>query len=80
MILFLNKLDWLIISNKIQDYKIAKTCILKYLMIMWIFKIIKIIKIIPDNKYQIIIIIIFHKKQNKIIHLDKTITIITTII
>lgn len=77
MILFLNKLDWLIISNKIQDYKIAKTCILKYLMIMWI---IKIIKIIPDNKYQIIIIIIFHKKQNKIIHLDKTITIITTII
>lgn len=77
MILFLNKLDWLIISNKIQDYKIAKTCILKYLMIMWIFK---IIKIIPDNKYQIIIIIIFHKKQNKIIHLDKTITIITTII
>lgn len=77
MILFLNKLDWLIISNKIQDYKIAKTCILKYLMIMWIFK---IIKIIPDNKYQIIIIIIFHKKQNKIIHLDKTITTITTII
>ncbi len=77
MILFLNKLDWLIISNKIQDYKIAKTYILKYLMIMWIFK---IIKIIPDNKYQIIIIIIFHKKQNKIIHLDKTITIITTII
>ena len=73
MILFLNKLDWLIISNKIQDYKIAKTCILKYLMIMWIFK---IIKIIPDNKYQIIIIIIFHKKQNKIIHLDKTITTI----
>jgi len=77
MILFLNKLDWLIISNKIQDYKIAKTCILKYLMIMWIFK---IIKIIPDNKYQIIIIIIFHKKQNKIIHLDKTIITITTII
>lgn len=77
MILFLNKLDWLIISNKIQDYKIAKTYILKYLMIMWIFK---IIKIIPDNKYQIIIIIIFHKKQNKIIHLDKTITTITTII
>lgn len=76
MILFLNKLDWLIISNKIQDYKIAKTYILKYLMIMWIFK---IIKIIPDNKYQIIIIIIFHKKQNKIIHLDKT-TTITTII
>lgn len=77
MILFLNKLDWLIISNKIQDYKIAKTYILKYLMIMWIFK---IIKIIPDNKYQIIIIIIFHKKQNKIIHLDKTIITITTII